>query len=176
MLLNNFSVLVVDDVILMCDFLYGVAAKIPGCRAYKALDGETAANILETKSIDVLITDLEMKAPTGLELVSRVRSGRFSSTAHNIPIIIFSGNTFRDLIQQSVRLDVNDFIAKPSTSDVLSRKIMHHLRVEKPIKNYEYYAALSHTFANQSKPDSVLSDEVMSDLAGSLIGINPALA
>lgn len=146
MLLKNFNVLVVDDVILMCDFLSGVANKVPGCRAIKALDGRAATEVLESEAIDFLITDIEMKAPTGLELVYRVRSGSFDTTPHDIPIIIFSGNAYLELIQQSKSYDVNDFLVKPITADILSRKILHHLQVNKVVKSAAHYAALNSDF------------------------------
>lgn len=147
MLLKTFNVLVVDDVILMCDFLSGVVNNVPGCRAFKALDGRSATDILQGEAIDLLITDIEMKAPTGLELVFRVRSGSFAHTPHDIPIIIFSGNAYLELIQQSKSYDVNDFLVKPITADMLSRKILHHLQTEKPVKNAAHYAALDYDFA-----------------------------
>lgn len=156
MLLKNFNVLVVDDVILMCDFLSGVANKVPGCRALKALDGRSATEILENEAIDLLITDIEMKAPTGLELVYRVRSGSFETTSHDIPIIIFSGNAYLELIQQSKSYDVNDFLVKPITADLLSRKILHHLQVSKAIKSAAHYAALDSDFAAKK---AVVDDE-----------------
>ncbi len=139
---RNIHVLVVDDVILMCDFLHGVANKIAGCRALKALDGKTAADLLENETIDLLITDIEMKAPSGLELIQRLRAGMFSNSAHDIPVIIFSGNTYLELIQQSIAFDVNDFLAKPISSAQLSQKIQYHLQHEKPIKPAAHYAAL----------------------------------
>ncbi|HEX5793205.1 MAG TPA: response regulator [Rheinheimera sp.] len=151
---KNFNVLVVDDVILMCDFLYGVANNVPGCRAFKALDGKTAAEILEKEAIDLLITDIEMKAPTGLELVYRIRSGSFAATLHDIPIIIFSGNTYLELIQQSMSYDVNDFLAKPITAELLGRKILQHLHTEKRIKSAAEYAALNSDFSTpKTRPD-----------------------
>jgi YesN/AraC family two-component response regulator len=143
MLLKNFNVLVVDDVILMCDFLFGVAAQVADCKVFKALDGKTAAEILENEPIDLLITDIEMKSPTGLDLVARVRSGLFTATAHDIPVMIFSGNTYLDLIQQSISFDVNDFLAKPITAGRLSKKIKHHLDTEKLINTPEHYRAIS---------------------------------
>ncbi len=152
MLLKNFNVLVVDDVILMCDFLYGVANKVPGCRAFKALDGKTAADILESEPIDLLITDIEMKAPTGLELVFKVRSGSFASTSHDIPVIIFSGNAYRELIEQSISYDVNDFLVKPITAIQLTKKIQFHLQHEKAVRAAEHYAALSPDFALNKAP------------------------
>ncbi|SNY51421.1 CheY chemotaxis protein or a CheY-like REC (receiver) domain [Arsukibacterium tuosuense] len=142
MLSRNVHVLVVDDVILMCDFLYGVANKVAGCRAFKALDGKTAAEFLENESIDLLITDIEMRAPSGLELVQRIRAGLFASTSHDIPIIMFSGNAYRDVIEQSITFDVNDFLAKPITSALLSKKIQHHLQHHKAIKPVAHYLQL----------------------------------
>ncbi|GHG60788.1 hypothetical protein GCM10010919_04510 [Alishewanella longhuensis] len=139
MLLKNFNVLVLDDVILMCDFLYGVANKVAGCKAFKALDAKTASEVLEHENIDLLITDIELKGPSGLELLSKVRSGLFANTAHDIPIIIFSGNAYRELIQQCILFDVNDFLAKPLTADQLSKKIQHHLRHEKLIQPAAHY-------------------------------------
>ena len=154
MLLKNFNVLVADDVVLMCDFLSGVANKVPGCRAFKALDGKSASDILENEAIDFLITDIEMKAPTGLELIYRVRSGAFSATPHDIPIIIFSGNAYLELIQQSISYDVNDFLVKPIAANQLMKKIQQHLQHEKPIKAAAYYASLNADFV----PHKVVDD------------------
>ncbi|MCT8124975.1 response regulator [Alishewanella sp. BS5-314] len=139
MLLKNFNVLVLDDVVLMCDFLYGVANKVPGCKAFKALDAKTASEILEHETIDLLITDIELRGTSGLDLLSRVRAGVFSATAHDIPIIVFSGNAYRELIQQCILFDVNDFLAKPLSAEQLTRKIQHHLAHEKLILPAAHY-------------------------------------
>lgn len=152
MLLKNFNVLVVDDVILMCDFLYGVAAQVADCRVFKALDGKTAAEILENEAIDLLITDLEMKSPSGLELVSRLRCGQFTATAHDIPVMIFSGNTYLELIQQCISFDINDFLAKPITGGRLTKKIHHHLQTEKVMRSTAHYQAISAGLFKSEKP------------------------
>lgn len=151
MSLKNYNVLVVDDVILMCDFLFGAVNEIKGCRAFKALDGKSAVDILENESIDLLITDIEMKAPTGLELAYRVRCGLFSSTANNIPIMIFSGNTYRELIEQCILFDVNDFLAKPIAADKLIKKINQTLHSTKLIQSEEHYRALKVDFTQHKK-------------------------
>jgi len=142
MLLKNCNVLVLDDVILMCDFLYGVANKVAGCKAFKALDVKTASEILERESIDLLITDIELKGASGLDLLSKVRAGAFSNIAHDIPIIVFSGNAYRELIQQCILFDVNDFLAKPLTAEQLTKKIQYHLLHEKLMQPAEHYAEI----------------------------------
>ncbi|CAM3818287.1 response regulator [Rheinheimera salexigens] len=142
MLLKNFNVLVVDDVPLMCNFLYGVANKIHGCKAYKAFDYKTATDILENEPIDLLITDIELKDESGLNLMIKVRTGSFSETAHDIPIIVFSVNAYRELLQQCMLLDVNDFLVKPVTYAFLTQKICDHLKQEKLIQPSNYYIEL----------------------------------
>ena len=63
---------------------------------------EWVLDILEKESIDLLITDLEIGEPTGLELIAKVRSGALSHTAHDIPILVFSGNAYLKTIQQCI--------------------------------------------------------------------------
>jgi len=142
MLLKDLNILVLDDVALICNFLYGVANKIQGCNAFKAFDYKTASDILESESIDLLITDIELKQANGIDLISKIRSGGFSSTAHNIPIIVLSVNSYKELIKQCVRFDVNDFLVKPISSVKLTEKIYEHLQTKKVIKQTNYYSSI----------------------------------
>ncbi len=139
MLLKSFNILVLDDAPLICNFLYSVTNKIPGCNAYKAFDYKAAADILGSQEIHLLITDIELKQESGLDLLSHVRSGGFTLTAHDIPIIVLSVNSYKELIQQCVKFDVNDFLVKPISSVKLTEKVHEHRRTEKPIKPAEYY-------------------------------------
>ena len=142
MLLKDLNILVLDDVALICNFLYGVANKIQGCNAFKAFDYKTASDILESESIDLLITDIELKQANGIDLISKIRSGGFSSTAHNIPIIVLSVNSYKELIEQCVRFDVNDFFFIFISSVKLTEKIYEHLQTKKVIKQTNYYSSI----------------------------------
>lgn len=151
MLHESFNALVLDDAPLICNFLYGVTYKIPGFNAYKAFDYKAAADILESQEINLLITDLELKQESGLELLARIRSGAFTLTAHDIPIIVLSVNSYKELIQQCVKFDVNDFLVKPISSVKLTEKIHEHKRSEKPIKSADYYLEIiKNAINNQS--------------------------
>lgn len=136
---KEFNILVVDDIVLMTEFLYSVVSRLPGCRALKALDGKTAADILEHEVVDMLITDIEMRAPSGVELTYRLRSGQFSTTPNDIPVIIFSGNSYLELLKVCMQLDVNDFVAKPVNSNILSQKILQHIQKAKAVRPPAYY-------------------------------------
>lgn len=142
MLLKNFNVLVVDDVVLMCSFLYNAVNKVHGCRAHKAFDYKAAADILEHEPIDLLITDIELGSKSGLDLLMKIRTNAFTATAHDIPIIVFSGNSYRELLQKCISFDANDFLVKPVTYAHLKEKIYYHLEHEKTIQPPSYYIEL----------------------------------
>lgn len=142
MLLKDLNILVLDDVALICNFLFGVANKIQGCNALKAFDYKIASDILESVSVNLLITDIELKQASGIDLISKVRSGGFSSTAHDIPIIVLSVNSYKELIEQCVKFDVNDFLVKPISSAKLTKKIHEHLQNQKAIKETTYYLSI----------------------------------
>lgn len=140
------NILVLDDVALICNFLYGVANKVQGCNAFKAFDYKTASDILESECINLLITDLELKNANGVDLISEIRSGGFSATTHDIPIIVLSVNSYKELIEQCVKLDVNDFLVKPISSAKLTEKIHEHLQAKKIIKDTNHYFSIMESF------------------------------
>lgn len=135
---RTFTILVVDDVLLMCDFLFKVITSIKNCKVLKATDGRTAIDILEHETIDMLITDIEMNAPNGLELLKKLRSGALNNP-HDIPVLMFSGNTYKDMVLECLAYDVNDFLAKPLSADGLKKKVIFHLEHEKQILDAEHY-------------------------------------
>lgn len=136
---NNFNILVVDDAALICNFLYGAANKVQGCKAFKAFDYRTALDLLEAEKINLLITDIELKYASGIDILSKVRSGDFNHTAHDIPIIVLSVNSYKELIQECVEFDVNDFLVKPISSVKLSEKIHEHMQKQRVIKPANHY-------------------------------------
>lgn len=135
---RTFTILVVDDVLLMCDFLYKVISSIKNCKVLKATDGRTAIDIIQNETIDMLITDIEMNAPNGLELLKKLRSGVINNP-HDIPVLMFSGNTYKDMVLECLAYDVNDFLAKPLSADGLKKKVVFHLQHEKQIQDAEHY-------------------------------------
>lgn len=138
---RTFTILVVDDVLLMCDFLYKVISSIKNCKVLKATDGRTAIDIIQNETIDMLITDIEMNAPNGLELLKKLRSGVINNP-HDIPVLMFSGNTYKDMVLECLAYDVNDFLAKPLSADGLKKKVLFHLQHEKQILDVEHYKSI----------------------------------
>ena len=74
-----------------------------------AYNGKEALEILEAdKSIDLVITDINMPVMSGLELIKEVR--KVNST---LPFIIMSAHTEPEYIQSAEALGVTDYLLKP---------------------------------------------------------------
>ena len=76
-----------------------------------ARDGNQGLQLAVTHRPDLIICDLEMPSLDGFEVIARLRSEiRF----REIPLIVFSGNTSREQIRQSINLGGDDFLYKPA--------------------------------------------------------------
>jgi response regulator of citrate/malate metabolism len=140
---EKYNVLVVDDIHLMCQFLFNSIILLPSTSCKMATDVPVAENILNQESIDMAVLDLHLKTGSGLSLVQKIRQGKCKNTAYDIPIVIFSGNTYKELVQECLRYNVNDFLVKPITSVIIQSKVKYYQQIKtKPIKPKEHYQNL----------------------------------
>lgn len=138
---TNYQVLAVDDVDLMCHFLYETLSKMPGFSCRTATEFATAEAILAETPIDMAIIDIHLKNASGLTLAKKIRRGKYACK-HDIPILIFSGNTYKEEIQQCVAFDVQDILAKPVSTGSLRERVIKNQRKAIKIKPLEYYCGL----------------------------------
>ena len=91
-----------------------------------ASNGREALAILESRTIDVLVTDLSMPVLDGFFLIATVNN-RFSS----LPIVVLSGMTTRDLDARLSRYRGLRVLRKPATHDDVAAAVVDALeRVE----------------------------------------------
>lgn len=79
-----------------------------GYRVFVASDGEEALEIIRTRPIDILVTDIRMPGMDGLEL-----TGEAKAINPELKIIVISGHAEFELAQASIRLGVEDYLLKP---------------------------------------------------------------
>ena len=79
---------------------------------YEAANGKQAMEVLRTKSVDLLLTDIKMPHMDGLEL-----SGLAKKENESLRIIIFSGHNDFSFAQEAIRYGVSDYILKPVNPD-----------------------------------------------------------
>lgn len=110
-------VLVVDDDLMMREIL-GIYLEPGGYEVVSASDGQEAWDILQHSAtpFDVLVTDREMPAMNGMQLLAKVKADpRFD----RLPVIFQTGLTSRDEIVEGINAGVYYYLTKPYEQKVL---------------------------------------------------------
>ena len=99
-------VLVVDDDDDIRDILsYGIEAS--GCRCLTAESAETALQILDADPVEVVISDVQMKGMSGLDLCRQIKDH------HDADVIIITGLVNNFAYEEIIGQGASDFIEKP---------------------------------------------------------------
>lgn len=101
------SVLVVDDELLIRDLLYDFFQE-KGLKVSVADSGLAALDKLSKQQFDVLVVDLKMPSMDGLEFVREVRKKKIQT-----PVVIITGFPSLETALDALRQRVYDYIIKP---------------------------------------------------------------
>ena len=111
------SILVVDDELLIRDLLYDFFQD-QGWDISIADNGKKAMEILKSKEIDLLLTDIKMPEMDGLDLTGYVKENY-----PELPIILMTGFPSVDTAVTALRAKVEDYILKPFNINQLYKTI-----------------------------------------------------
>ena len=114
---SQHSILVVDDELLIRDLLYDFFNN-QGWDISIAENGERALEILNTKKIDIVLTDLKMPNMDGLDLTNHVKESH-----PEMPVVIMTGYPSVDSAVTALRQKVADYIIKPFNINQLYKTI-----------------------------------------------------
>jgi len=103
----NPSILVVDDELLIRDLLYDFFSS-QGWDISVAENGEKALEIIRSKKIDLVLTDIKMPEMDGLTLASLVNQSH-----PGIPVVVMTGYPSVDTAVSALRNKVADYVIKP---------------------------------------------------------------
>ena len=101
------KVLLLDDEPIVCERLRPALEKI-GFYVESYTDGQKAVDRVMEETFDVLVTDLKMQKPDGLEVMDFVRQHSPSTK-----VVIITGFATVDTAVETLKSGAADFIAKP---------------------------------------------------------------
>jgi two-component system chemotaxis response regulator CheY len=124
-ILKKINILVVDD-------LSSILALITTCLKELGAENIAAANhgvrawdILNKKSIDLIVCDWDMPKMTGLELLKLVKQ---SNSHKHIPFLLLTASTEKHRVLEALKAGVDDYLTKPFTPKELDFRIIKLLR------------------------------------------------
>ncbi len=119
------TVLIVDDETSIREILHETLS-LEGYQCSKAASGDAAIAMLNTRSFDILITDIVMPGLGGLELTELAKKLNPS-----MPVIIMTGFIDEFTYDKAIESGASDFIKKPFTAAELLMRIKHVWQQEK---------------------------------------------
>jgi len=118
-------ILVVDDQPMMTTMLRQILKQLGFSHVKQAEDGNIALAMIQEGDIDMLVTDLNMPALSGIELIQQIRQ---DATTRNMPIIVVSCESERDMVLEAMKSGADAFIVKPFAATTVWEKIAPVLR------------------------------------------------
>ena len=117
------SILIVDDEPEMATVVEQALTR-RGYKAKQVNSADAAWELLETEDFDVVVTDINMKGMTGVELTDRIAKNR-----KDIPVIVMTAFGSLETAIATMRAGAYDFITKPFEIDQLT------VAVERALQN-----------------------------------------
>jgi signal transduction histidine kinase len=111
---HNYTVLVADDSTIARKKSIN-SFKLRNYNVLEACNGQEALDIIHSNDIDLLILDLEMPVVNGEEVLLSIRRGG----NRDLPIVVISGSSDRDLISRVLKYGANEFLQKPYSLEEL---------------------------------------------------------
>jgi CheY-like chemotaxis protein len=116
------TILVVDDESHMLDTIQFILQS-NGYAAVTARSGEEALERLawlraEGRRADLILTDIQMPGPTGLELIERLRE-----TGEQAPVLVMTGYSDQKTARRLRERGIEHFLDKPFEEEELLRRI-----------------------------------------------------
>lgn len=116
------KILVVDDDAFTRKIVRRVLTDLGFAEIGEAESGESALVLLQAKTFDLIITDVQMPGINGLELVRRVRAG-LSGASRDTRTIVLTSFANTEVLGAAMALDVNGFLVKPMKPAAVQGKI-----------------------------------------------------
>ena len=99
-----------------------------------ASNGKEALDKLETISVDLIMLDMNMPEMDGLSFLRTVKE----SDITHVPVLMISGEANPDIIVESYKLGVYDFIRKPEQREVMLKRVENGLKIGEMINFNEF--------------------------------------
>jgi len=117
---KDLSVLIVDDFATMRRIVRNIVRELDFKEIVEAQDGRDAVGVLESRKIDLILSDWNMPNMNGLELLKWVRS---NETTRDVFFLMITAEGQPDNVVEAVKAKVSNYIVKPFTAATLEEKL-----------------------------------------------------
>jgi len=116
--------------------LLSISLRSEGYDVITAENGKRGIELFEQETPSIVLTDIKMPAPYGIDVLSRIKQ-----INPETEVIVITGHADMKLAVKSLQLEASDFLIKPVSDEALSialKRAEEKLRIKKRLKNYTY--------------------------------------
>jgi len=107
-----------------------------GSKGYKVVtapDGEEALRLIDKRSFDLVLLDLQMPGMPGEQILEQLRL-RYSET--QLPVIMLAASDDKNDIRRTLKLGANDYVIKPGELPILLARIKTQLSLKRTAEKF----------------------------------------
>ena len=127
---SRYRLLVVDDSPDMRQFMTSIFIK--DYAVEMAADGEEAKQVIQSKSIDLVITDLMMPKMDGLALTQFIKT---SPEYDAIPVILLTAKTAIESRLEAMQIGADDYVTKPFEPEYMRARVKNILQQREQLEH-----------------------------------------
>ncbi|MDQ2943097.1 MAG: hybrid sensor histidine kinase/response regulator [Candidatus Dormibacteraeota bacterium] len=156
-----------DDVEMLSRFLASEDTVVRGL-----MDSQQAERVFAEFEPDIVLLDLHMQQPDGLEILRRLRDAR--SRLGFLPVVVLTGDVGQAARNDALNLGADDFLTKPLDRQEVVLRVRNllatrrlHVELARAYRHKsEFLASMSHELRTQLSSVIGFSELLLSDTAG----------
>jgi two-component system chemotaxis response regulator CheY len=116
----NMRILVVDDFVTMRRIIKSILKQFGFDNVEEAEDGRQALDMLKGGKFEFVVSDWNMPNMTGVELLRAIRA---DPGLKDIPVLMVTAETEKQIVIEAIQAGVNNYIVKPFTPQIFEEKM-----------------------------------------------------
>jgi len=87
----------------------------------EACSGIEGLEVLKTRKVDLILSDINMPAMDGLEFVRQLRSQQLAT---GVPVVMITTESSEEHVKQAIQAGAMGYIRKPFTADQVKQRVL----------------------------------------------------
>jgi two-component system chemotaxis response regulator CheY len=93
---------------------------------YEANSGIEGLEVLKSKQVDLILSDINMPSMDGLEFLRQIRA---QNLAPGIPVVMITTESSEEHVKQAILAGAQRYIRKPFTADQVKERVLSLLKI-----------------------------------------------
>lgn len=125
--MREIQVLIVDDSSVMRKIVERSLrqAGLESLVVFEAGSGVEGLEVLKTRKLDLILSDINMPSMDGLEFVRQLR---IRQIAVGVPVVMITTESSEEHVKQAIEAGASGYIRKPFTADQVKQRVVPLLR------------------------------------------------